>query len=232
MTSLKCLVVEECKMHVGFSHLQALINLKTLRLSGWKGTADTEKSIRLPKLKDLDLSYTKNFVGLQWIAMTNLRRLTTSSSDLGDEFCIALSAPGFERLEELDISSGPVTDQGLVEVGKLLSLTYLRISSCSGVTSKGIAHLTALTKLQSLQMAKSAVNSEAAEYLPFLIGLESVDFNKCDVGDAIVPHLANCLKLKNIALSDCPKMTAAAVEELRAIPHVEHVDVASKPWYY
>jgi hypothetical protein len=210
-TSLKRLDVSDS----GLKCLSRLPELKVLTLnSGIASRVTDEGLVNLKELKKL------------WVLQLMNSRIT---------------GKGFRHLDQVPIQrlilwNCPITDDGLLEIGKLKKLEYLLLDNTqvgdeglrhlanlpdlerliltnTKVSGSGLVHMKSLPKLQILGLANTKVTAKFLEHLADCRQLSELDLSECPIDDEAIPFLALLTQLKKISLDDT-KLTKAGLERL------------------
>jgi internalin A len=109
---------------------------------------------------------------------------------------------------------GRLTDVEMASVGRLPHLEEVILVDCR-VTDAGLAHLTGLSRLKSLDL-RIAPRGKGVSLVPLegLARLEKLDLRGLSLADANLVHLAGLTRLKEINLSQTP-ITDAELVHLR-----------------
>jgi serine/threonine protein kinase/Leucine-rich repeat (LRR) protein len=132
----------------GLVHVGELTNMGELRLYDAKLTDDGMKPLaNLAKLQSLDIEKAP----LHGSGLEHLQRL--------------------KNLTSLGLDGTQVTDDGLEKIRPMTWLRGLVLNRCSRITNDGLAHLTALTDLQDLQLTGTNVTDAGLKHLKGLTNL-------------------------------------------------------------
>lgn len=222
ITALRVLSLRRCPRisDQGIAYLLPLRNLEELALSS---TAISDLSmdvlVQLPNLRRLTLSETK----ITGEGLKKLRRLPLTLLHLRGSSSHQMS----------------IRDEDLQAIGKIASLTELTLRN-DGVTANGIRYLKDLKSLQILDLGGTDINDDAIAYLIALPDLASLiaDHTQLDdrcldsllkmpaltylnlehtnITDTTLVGLARLKQLQLLRIAECPSITTAAVERLRA----------------
>ncbi len=180
-----------CSNPRNFDGVAKFKNLTTLWASAYSErgvVSDVSALADIPKLKDLDLSNT-SVVDLQPLSKSN-------------------------RLQRLGLFNSLVTD--LSPLSTVTQLEELRLGSSPGVAS--IDALSSLTKLKSLDLARTEISSIAA--LKTLVALEELDVSGTKVTDIGVVRSLSALKRLDISMTK-----VADLSPLRSAKNLTALDV-------
>jgi hypothetical protein len=166
----------------------------TVRLvcSGWKAVHDA-----MVKMLDLRLETTDEAMGM-----------------------LARRFPAVMSLE-FKYKSGEtaLTDQGMLAVSNLTSLTSLNLTDCVKLTDesmRAVSSLPALTTLNQNNCVK--LTDESMRSVSSLPALTSLDLHWCDkVSDEGMRAVRSCASLTSLNLSWCHKVTNVGLRELRGL---------------
>ena len=100
----------------------------------------------------------------------NWLQVTLYKKDAVDEILGRLATDFPDQITWLDVKDTPLTDEGLVSVGKLKHLTRLRAEK-TAVTDEGLAHLEGLNYLESLNLYATKISDNGLEHLAKLPNL-------------------------------------------------------------
>lgn len=148
--------------------------------------------------------------------------------------------PRFTRLEELELSGAPVTDESIPEIGKLTGLTRLSLShtdfssagleplksltrlesldlTSNDIDDKGLGSLSALTALTELRLGYGRYTDKGLEALKPLVNLEVLEVNRTRVSDKGLPVLLSFGKLRLLNLN-YTQVTDEGLKTLAQLP--------------
>jgi hypothetical protein len=103
-----------------------------------------------------------------------------------------------DRLEEVAISGAPITDDGLKHVANLKALRIVSLWETRGITDAGLAHLSALTKVQTLNLYDCEITDAGLVHLRAMVHLENLLLGKTRVTGPGLSHLGRMSKLKTL----------------------------------
>jgi hypothetical protein len=128
------------------------------------------------------------------------------------------------KIYSLDASyCSKITDDGLVPISELDTLTSLDISGCGTITDEGIKHLSSLVNLRHLNLhGCTKITDVGLSYLATL-ALTHLDLNGCDISDLGLHSLA-AFPLTYLVLSSCKKITDLGFSYLSQLP-LTHLQV-------
>ena len=107
---------------------------------------------------------------------------------------LAMFVAAFPRIEQLDVSSSPVTDESLEHIGRLPMLWYLKARH-TDVTDAGVKHLTNCSQLQFVELDGTQITDAAIADLAKLPRLCRLSVSGTAVTDAGLAHLQGNLFL-------------------------------------
>ena len=141
----------------------------------------------------------------------------------------SISDEGLEQLKELNLrhleytrarGPGRLTDQGLAHVGALTQLESLELPD-SDVSDAGVKHLEGLTNLRSLVLWRTRITDAGLEHFKGLTKLENLDIYEAAITDAGLEHLRSLKNLRTLELKRTD-VTEEGVKKLRgALPNCE-----------
>jgi len=143
----------------------------------------------------------------------NLKSLTLPNSTEDDD--LALLA-GLKTLEDLYVSHSNITDAGLKQIGALISLQRLDVSSCRNITSDGLRHLLGLKNVNALVLSYAPVTDDGLRRLAAFPYLQGLELSGTKVTDAGLAHLAGLVYLQGLALGET-ETTDAGLAQLHAL---------------
>ncbi len=168
----------------GLAHLEKLKSLRRLRLYGTTITDTGLSHLKdLTNLRELDLGFTKiTDNGLPHLkTLTQLRHLRLIDTKITDLGLAHLEV--FQNLIDLEIGEFSLEpekrllkDDGLVHLRKLSRLRDLFV--WSPITDKGLAHLAAVPRLQSLSIIASEITDEGVSHLERCTELQDLGLNR------------------------------------------------------
>lgn len=127
--------------------------------------------------------------------------------------------PGIEEVRAIDLSGiRYINDDGMLHVGELAALEHLQLQNTS-ITTHGLADLSKLTRLRTLNLSGLKLTDSISEYLPD--NLEELDVSQTDIGDFFTYDLKNFKSLQRVVLTGT-KVSPAAIADLKnALPNCE-----------
>jgi Protein kinase domain/Leucine Rich repeat len=173
---------------------------------------------------DIDRTYITS-KGLANLAnLPNLTDLSVKEDKLDDAaFAVFTRLP---KLEVLDIGKNAnITNAGVSKLSTLSNLKVLRMGNMP-VSDEGLADFGKLHKLRTLDLSETDITDKALDKISGL-PLRSLNLSGTAVSDDGILLLKQCLTLDHLRISSCPKVTKAAVRELkRSLPHCK---ISAKP---
>lgn len=154
----------------------------------------------------------------------NLTNLANASPQDLDP--IIRELPALAHVENFNATNVPITDEHLRVVGQLDSLTQIILNSETGnsrVTDAGLAHLTGLDNLLSLNMYGLNITNKGLESVAEIESLETLDISKSKVtGD-----LSELLPLENLQwlLAGEMELSDDVVDTLAKLPKLSHLSI-------
>ncbi len=227
-------------------------NLRSLDI--YNSQKVTDKGLRalggLKKLEELNIGYAKSDgSGLAVIPATKLKILDIKGLQLNDAGSRALGR--FTALQELDCGSCRIPMKAFAEVTKLKKLQKLSLYDVSGLTDdvfqhlaklsalrtitfycakkltgKGLGALTALKKLEELELNSTGIKGPEVGSLGELPKLRALDLNNTAVGDECIEGLSKSKSIAVLNLRDT-KVTDAGVAQLATMKSLRELDLTS-----
>jgi len=118
-------------------------------------------------------------------------------------------------------SSRPQTDDEVFALTKLQEITDI-YSSFSGVTDKGVKHLTGLLRLKHLNLRGTRVTDEGLAILPSLRTLRSLNVSDTEITDSSMKHLEGLNYLTTLNL-DSTQVTGAGLRHLKGLTSLKRL---------
>jgi Leucine-rich repeat (LRR) protein len=112
--------------------------------------------------------------------------------------------PKLSGLKALYIEDAPVTDEGLAAAAKLKGLKGLALRSLK-ISDAGLAHFADLSDLVEFRISKA------------------------DITSAGFRHLKGLNSLEVLQVTDCPKVSAEALEHIKGLKKLEAIEIARVP---
>eukprot|EP00210_Caulerpa_lentillifera_P006412 g6125.t1 len=263
ISSIRSLQLSKCSRisSAGLKHLMKLSKLGFLSLAGCFRVDDhgLEFLSEIPSLTSLILS---QCIGITDGGLHHLRKL--QKLKILDLFgCREIRGNGFDGYRDLplcslNISDCPyLVDEGMIQIGKIRSLTKLDMCACISVTDTGISALSELPNLTGLDVGMcgrlSDVSMLSLSKLPRLTtfklsgsdlvtdlgvahiakktGLLTVHLDRChNVSDSGLQQLATCRSLTSLRLARCPKITDNGIMHLTALDQLSILNLTQCPF--
>ena len=124
----------------------------------------------------------------------------------------------------LSLESSPVTDAGLVHIGRLTDLERLYLGG-SQVTGSGLKELAPLANLRYLSLKQLPIGNDDLAALPAFPELQDLGLDLTEVGDAGLVHLARYPHVNRLWL-DGTRVTDAGLTHLKEIPELKTLFLA------
>ena len=159
-------------------------------------------------------------------ALTSLPQLETvrlGRSRLNDESLAHLRTT---RIKELYLSESTVTDAGLVHLKGMHDLASLSLSGTrTAITDAGIAQLSELTSLQSLDLRQAKITDDGLRHLSQLNALTSLQLRGANINEGL-KHLSTLQNLTTIDLA-YTSVSDRSLTSLYGLAHLKDVDLAA-----
>lgn len=220
------------------SVLAAIEPMTTLRLLDlWIASDVTDEGLaHLAHLEHLETLCVMGHVtddGLVHLAnLTQMRRLF-----LGERITDAglTHLRNMDQLAQLVLSvSCDITDEGLREIGQLTSLRSLDLASARSIprvvvnpqiTDDGIAHLTSLRGLVSLNISGTGITDEGLRHLTDLPDLRQLDLCATQITDEGLRILSELPSLRRMDLYCCSEITGEGLLALANLEDLRYFNV-------
>ena len=150
---------------------------------------------------------------------TLLVEKTGGPANLGDDVLARLGQLSrLPKLKSLSLHGFKASDAGLEHLAGIKTLEYL--SFHASVPGHAFAKIDGWTNLKSIRFHGNTIDDEGlAAICQQFPNLESLNLiHASALTDSSGPHLRKLEKLKNLAITDGPKMTAAWLENVRGLP--------------
>lgn len=249
ITSLESFIIESYGISdEGLRYMAAFVNLRHLCI---KGNIRGHGLKYLPySLQSLDISEVGTLLdeNLQYLCKYSLQRLDISYCYLTQlhftssllnlqtlniaNFGVTINnfqyLSNLTMLKNLDIRDcEDLTDNELVHVGKIVSLTHLNINSCTSwvsITNDGIRNLCNLINLTNLDIAYSGMTNTGLEYICHLKTLKHLDIGGAtQITDDGLVHLGNLSNLIHLDIYDVG-ITDIGLQHISHLKTLEYVD--------
>ncbi len=194
------------------SHIAAIPRLRMLMgqgtVAGDKGFAALSRSQTIEYIwgRECPNLSGRGFAALA--AMPALKGLAVSCRNVDDTALSMLPRfPALRSLMPVDVS-----DEGFRHVGRCEQLENLWCMYCRDTGDAATEHLTRLSKLQTYYAGATQITDHSLGLLSRVISLESVEFWDCAaLTNTGLSHLANLPHLREVTVSNSPKVTRAGM---------------------
>ncbi len=216
--------------------LQVLRHLRELHLPAhmWNEGAGVKDDfddrlgllVKVPSLRKLDVS--PHFLTRMHIKDGGIERLAPLGAVL-EELSLPQSQMkghtlgAFVALRALDLSHGPIDDQGLAQIGKMKRLVRLRLREAL-ITDAGLAHLAGLEALEELDLQGCRLTDAGLTHLKGLRRLRKLNILGASITDQGLDALAGMNQLVELVLYRSA-VTNAAVGRLAEKKQLLAVDL-------
>lgn len=147
----------------------------------------------------------------------------TSLTYLDLDGCDNISGEAYQylsnmKLHELSLSRSQLTDTALLYIGKIYTLTRLKIIQNSQLTDIGISYLVNLTNLTNLNILRNtALTDQSIQCISGLTNIHTLDISGCSLlTDQSCIYLHNMTQLISLHMLACTNINDDAVDELRS----------------
>jgi tetratricopeptide (TPR) repeat protein/Leucine-rich repeat (LRR) protein len=111
-----------------------------------------------------------------------------------------------DSLQELVISPGEITDEGLAHLARLKKLNHLELNYCLAVLGPGYAHLAPIQSLRRLEVKMARIDGAGFKALGGLVqladmSLDLIDFPAASLKSADFAELKNMAHLESLTIS-------------------------------
>ncbi len=194
----------------------------------WAGDQELEALRAFPELRILKLRECFGLTGKGMHALaglTRLQELDLSKGRITDEGLKHLQ--GLTNLRSLTLFwNNDVTDEGLRHLRGLTNLRRLDVSLCFDITDKGVSHLRGLTNLQYLGLDDTKIGDDGLVNIKGLCNLEKLTLNHTAVTDKGLAHLKELTRLKSLDLGST-RITDKGLEHLKGLTALRTLDLAA-----
>ena len=149
--------------------------------------------------------------------------LNLSGSALTEQDLIQVGR--LQKLQRLNLDHTPIRDSWLSHLANLGELRNLELTN-TPITDAGLVHLRTLSKLEYLHLARTMVVGVGLEHLAELRQLKTVWLYHTPTGDEAIPHLARLQGLRTLDLEGS-QITGKNLELLRQLPLLTSLDLSS-----
>ena len=165
--------------------------------------------VSLPAIKTLSSKTTGLYLAEQDLGDDDLRDITTH----------------FPHLENLYVGDNKFSDEGMRFLGAVTSLADLSIPHMT-LTGKGIAHLSPLTGLKTLDARCLYLGNDGINILSTTLPLvEELDMTACGFDASALPYFKNMLGLKSLKLS-MHKIDSSAMQDFKQWADTKGIEVS------
>jgi len=148
--------------------------------------------------------------------------LNLSGSALTEQDLIQIGR--LQNLQRLNLDGTPIRDSWLSHLANLGELRNLDLTN-TPITDAGLVHLRMLSKLEYLYLARTAVVGAGLEHLAELQQLKTIWLFNSPTGDEAIPHLARIKRLSTIDLEGS-HITGKNLERLQQLPLLVSLDLS------
>jgi internalin A len=160
-------------------------------------------------------------------ALDQLQGLTIENGDLTIED--AREIADLSHLQELSLGLVGLTNDALLPLAKLKNLELLHLKHRGHgkeVTAAGIAFISQMPKLRSLELARiPSLNDDVFSQLEAVTSLESLNFDQAEITGAEIHRLSRLPKLKTLNLIGT-KVDDIAMQKLAEFKQLEVLDIS------
>jgi len=170
---------------------------------------------------EVDIQHDRSFSDEDFIHFESLANLEQAKFG-----ATSVTGTGFNHLPKtgtlrtLILWDAAITDEGLEQIGKFASLTYLNIGNNRRLTGVGLRHVTGLTRLQNLELGYTNVTDEGLAHAAELTGLTRLSLHSTKVTDEGLVHLPNLRQLKDLNLMGT-KVTDEGLDPLKSLKNLK-----------
>lgn len=164
---------------------------------------------------DADMARLAEFDAVEKLSLSGNHELTE------DGLACLASLP---RLRELNLSRSRISNAGLAMVGRLATLTSLRLDDAK-VSDTGLQHLAPLTRLETVSLRGTAITDAGLAIVSQWPELTSLDLSKTKIGDEGLGHLVSCSKLSQLRLAGLENLSIAGVRSLARLASLTEIDL-------
>ena len=162
--------------------------------------------------------------------LAKLNGLTDLELDLEDSPNLTEKAfMGLKDLKDLRrlhvLKATKVTDGWLAHLKVMTNLTGLTLSGCETVTNVGIAQLTSLSNMETLELRATGVTGDVLVNLKKLPRLRILLLSDCDFTPEALENLAGLTQLTELELSGAG-INDAKLAHFKGMPNLKHLDLS------
>ena len=118
-----------------------------------------------------------------------------------------------------------IRDPELVHLKEFSDLKVLYLGFSNSVGDAGLAHLSGLTKLESLDLAYTKVGDAGVKHVAGMVELRELDLFNTNVADVGFEHLKELTKLQTLNLSST-RITDAGMVNLTRMPNLQSLNLS------
>jgi hypothetical protein len=188
--------------------------------------ASIEQLSKLTKLHKIVISSAK-VKGSDWARLGQLSTLEDLKTvDVQDLAPLLSKLKEKNKLTNLQIMSGRVTDANMAAVAALKKLTRLRVAG-NELSINGLKEIRLLPELVFLNISKSRFRVGAVDVISTLSGLEELELETTRgiITDADMPKIARLKRLTSLRLTGTT-VTANGLKALLTLPKLRHLSIA------
>jgi len=125
--------------------------------------------------------------------------------------------------------TSPITDSSVLALSQHIHLKYLDLARCWNATGQGLQALSALEKLQYLDLSSSSLGSADLEVLmPRMSSLQTLLLDRCSqITDPGLHAISLQTGIQKLQLSVCKQVTDAGVQALSRLVELKHLNLGS-----
>ncbi|MCI0703481.1 MAG: hypothetical protein L0241_20570 [Planctomycetia bacterium] len=212
----------------GLSELAKLKHLASLSLSGSTiGDTDVRELRGLENLTTLHLDQTKlTDSGAKEIAkLSSLNSLDLTGTTITDASLRELVA--LKRLTSLTLPYTKITANGMKELTALKNLTSLSVGGTDAARGEGLKALSALERLDTLDLSSSQLKPVDLRELTGLKRLTTLRLLSTGLTDQDLKELAPLTTLTSLNLANNPQITGAGIAELAPLKNLTTLEVGA-----
>jgi Leucine-rich repeat (LRR) protein len=157
--------------------------------------------------------------GLRYLAPLPLKELWLPDAGVTNAGLKHLVCLPLEKL----ILPATITDDGLIEIGKISKLKHLSLYK-TAISDNGLGHLSGLTKLENLDLSKTKVNGNGLKHLKNCSRIRTLGLVGTRTDDEGFRHVGNFKKLEYLNCS-YSNVTAKIFPILRELENLKEVSL-------
>jgi len=170
--------------------------------------ADLAALAAIPTLAHVSLPHAVDDEAVRHLqACKRLHGLTLGYRDISVDEIERLS--GWKNLRRLTVTHATLSDAALEALAKLDSVQQLDLVAC-GLTDDRLAHLKLPPKLAKLSLQQNDIAGPGLVYLANT-GVTALNLMYTDIGDETIRHLADLVRVTDLDLQHCEKITDAGI---------------------